>query len=64
VRVRGGKTLVSDGPVAETKEQLGGYVLVEAANLDDALTIAARLPTAASGSVEVRPVRAAEHRQE
>ena len=56
VRVRGGKTLVSDGPFAETKEQFGGYYLVDARDLDDAMAIAARIPTACNGSVEVRPV--------
>ena len=56
VRVRGGKTLVTDGPFAETKEQFGGYYLVEAKDLDDALSIAARIPTARNGSIEVRPL--------
>jgi hypothetical protein len=56
VRVRDGKTQVLDGPYAETKEQLGGYYLVEAENLDAALTWAARCPGAAHGSVEVRPL--------
>ena len=56
IRVRNGKTGVTDGPFAETKEQLGGYFLVEAKNLDDALAIAARIPSAATGSIEVRPV--------
>lgn len=56
VRVRDGKTLTVDGPFAETKEQLGGYYLVEADDLDDALAIAAKIPTATSGSIEVRPV--------
>jgi hypothetical protein len=56
VRVRDGKTLVTDGPFAETKEQFGGYYMVEAENLDDALAIAARIPTARNGSIEVRPV--------
>jgi hypothetical protein len=56
VRVRNGKVLTTDGPFAETKEQLGGYYLVEAANLDEALGIAARIPSARWGSVEVRPV--------
>ena len=57
VRVRDGKRLVTDGPFAETREQLGGYFLVEAANLDEATAIAARVPSAAFGSIEVRPVR-------
>jgi hypothetical protein len=56
VRVRNGKVLTTDGPFAETKEQLGGYYLVEAANLDEALGIAARIPAARFGSIEVRPV--------
>ena len=57
VRVRNGKTVVTDGPFAETKEQLGGYYLVEAKDLDEAIGIAARIPSARFGSVEVRPVR-------
>src|SRR5213593_4175451 len=56
VRVRGGKTLTTDGPFAETKEQLGGYYLVEAKDLDTALAIAARIPGAKTGSIEVRPL--------
>ncbi len=56
VRVRGGKTTTTDGPFAETKEQLGGYYLVEAENLDEAIAIAARIPSAKLGSIEVRPV--------
>ena len=56
VRVRNGKRLVTDGPFAETKEQVAGYYLIEAKNLDDAIAIAARVPSAAFGSVEVRPV--------
>jgi hypothetical protein len=57
VRVRNGKTTVTDGPFAETKEQLGGYYLVEAKDLDEAISIAARIPGARNGSIEVRPVR-------
>jgi hypothetical protein len=57
VRLRKGKTLVTDGPFAETKEQLGGYYLIEAKDLDDAIAIAARVPSAKSGSIEVRPLR-------
>lgn len=57
VRVRNGKTTVTDGPFAETKEQLGGYYLVEAKDLDEAISIAARIPGAKHGSIEVRPVR-------
>ncbi|WP_447969839.1 YciI family protein [Nitrospira sp. M1] len=56
IQVRGGKRLVTDGPFAETREQLGGYFLVEAKNLDEALDIAARIPMARKGTVEVRPV--------
>ena len=56
VRVRDGKTLTTDGPFAETREQLGGYYLIEARDLDAALAIAARIPGARFGSVEVRPV--------
>ena len=54
--VRDGETLVTDGPFAETKEQLGGYYLVEAKDVDEALAIAARIPSARYGSIEVRPV--------
>lgn len=57
VRVRDGKTLTTDGPFAETREQLGGYYLVEAKDLDEALSIAARIPGARAGSIEVRPIR-------
>jgi hypothetical protein len=56
VRVRDGKRLVTDGPFAETREQLGGYFLVDAKNLDEAIAIAARIPMARRGTVEVRPV--------
>jgi hypothetical protein len=56
VRVRDGETLTTDGPFAETKEQLGGYYLVEAKDADEALAIAARIPSARYGSIEVRPV--------
>jgi hypothetical protein len=56
VRVRDGKTLTTDGPFAETREQLGGYYLVEAKDLDAALAIAARIPGAQVGSIEVRPI--------
>lgn len=57
VRVRNGKTEVSDGPFAETKEQLGGFYLLKCENLDEALAFAAKIPTAEHGCVEVRPVR-------
>jgi hypothetical protein len=56
IRMRDGKRLVTDGPFAETREQLGGYFLVEAKNLDEAIAIAARIPMARKGTVEVRPV--------
>ncbi|NUO80477.1 YciI family protein [candidate division KSB1 bacterium] len=56
VRVRNSKRLVTDGPFAETREQLGGYFLVEAENLDEAIGMAARIPMALKGTVEVRPV--------
>ncbi|GLR86144.1 YciI family protein [Bradyrhizobium iriomotense] len=56
VRVRDGKTLTTDGPFAETREQLGGYYLVEAKDLDTAIALAARIPGAREGSIEVRPV--------
>jgi hypothetical protein len=56
VRVREGKTLTTDGPFAETREQLGGYYLVEAKDLDTAIALAARIPDAREGSIEVRPV--------
>ena len=57
VRVRDGKRLVTDGPFAETHEQLGGFFLIEATDLDEAIGIAARIPGARKGTVEVRPVR-------
>jgi hypothetical protein len=55
VRVRNGKTMLTDGPFAETREQLGAFYIVEAANADDAIAIAARIPGARRRSVEVRP---------
>jgi len=57
VRVRGGKTMVTDGPFAETREQLAGYFLIDAANLDEATAIAAKVPSSKIGSIEVRPIR-------
>jgi hypothetical protein len=57
VRVRGGKRLVTDGPFAETREQLGGYMIVDVKNLDEAIAIAARGPLAGVGTIEVRPLR-------
>jgi hypothetical protein len=56
VRVRDGKRVVTDGPFAETKEQLGGYYLVEAKDLDEAIAIAGQIPSVRSGSIEVRPI--------
>jgi hypothetical protein len=56
LRVQKGKVSTTDGPFAETKEQLGGYYIVEAENLDEAVAIAARIPGARTGSIEVRPV--------
>ena len=59
VRVRGGRVLTTDGPFAETKEVLGGYYVLDCANLEEALAYAAKIPDAMVGSVEVRPVVAA-----
>jgi len=56
VRVRNGKRLVTDGPFAETREQLGGYFLIDAKDLDEAIGIAARIPVALLGTVEIRPL--------
>ncbi|MCP3101544.1 YciI family protein [Myxococcus sp. K15C18031901] len=56
VRIRDGKRLTTDGPFAETREQLGGFYLVEAKDLDEAIAIAARLPSAKWGTIEVRPI--------
>lgn len=56
VRVRNGKRLITDGPFAETREQLGGYYIVEASNLDEAMNIAERIPVAEHGTIEIRPV--------
>jgi hypothetical protein len=61
VRVRNGKQSVTDGPFAETKEQLGGYYLVEAKDLDEAILLAARVPSSKYGSIEVRPIAAMTH---
>src|SRR3954471_6689230 len=57
VRVRDGKPIVTDGPFAETREQLGGYFLIEAKDLNDAISIAGRIPGARKGTVEIRPAR-------
>lgn len=56
VRVREGKRLITDGPFAETREQLGGYYLIDAPDLDTAIDIASRIPMARKGTVEIRPV--------
>jgi hypothetical protein len=56
VQVRGGERLVTDGPYAETKEQLGGYFLIDVADLDAAIDIAARIPSVHAGTIEVRPL--------
>jgi hypothetical protein len=56
LRVREGRRLVTDGPFAETREQLGGYFIIEAKDLDEALGVAARIPAARKGTVEIRPV--------
>ena len=56
VRVRDGERLLTDGPFAETKEQLGGFYVIEAKDLDHAIEVAARIPGASTGSVEVRPI--------
>ena len=56
VRERDGKELVTDGPFAETREQLGGYFLIEAKDLDEAISVARRIPSARSGTIEIRPV--------
>jgi hypothetical protein len=56
VRVREGKRLVTDGPFAETREQLGGFYIIDAKDLDEAISIAARVPPACKGTVEIRPV--------
>ena len=56
VRVKDAKTLTTDGPFAETKEQLGGFYFIEAKDLDEAIAVAAQLPAARTGSIEVRPI--------
>ena len=56
VRVREGKRIITDGPFAETREQLGGYYLIDAPDLDEAIGIAARIPVARLGTIEIRPV--------
>jgi hypothetical protein len=61
IRVRGGKVTTTDGPFAETKEQLGGFFLIEAKDLDEACALAARFPPARIGTIEVRPVQELRH---
>jgi hypothetical protein len=61
IRVRGGKVTTTDGPFAETKEQLGGFFLVEAKDIDEACAVAARFPPARIGTIEVRPVQELRH---
>jgi hypothetical protein len=56
VRVRGGKTMITDGPFAETKEQLAGFYILNCKDLDEAIAMAARIPDAVAGSIEIRPV--------
>lgn len=56
VRIREGKRIVTDGPFAETREQLGGFYLIDAKDLDEAISIAARIPPAKKGTIEIRPV--------
>ncbi len=56
VRVREGKPAVTDGPFAETREQLGGFYIIEAKDLDEAISVAARIPPAAKGTIEIRPI--------
>jgi hypothetical protein len=56
IQVRGGRRLITDGPFAETREQLGGYFLIEAGDLDEAIDVASRIPMASRGTVEIRPV--------
>jgi hypothetical protein len=59
IRIRGGKESITDGPFAETKEQLGGFFLIETANMDEAIELALKWPSARIGSIEVRPVESA-----
>lgn len=62
IRVREGKLSVTDGPFAETKEQLGGFIIIEAGNLDDAIEAASTIPMAQLGSIEIRPVETLERK--
>jgi len=61
IKVRDGKTTVTDGPFAETKEQIGGFFLIEAKDMDEACAVAARFPPARIGTIEVRPVQELKH---
>jgi hypothetical protein len=61
IRVHGGKTTITDGPFAETKEQIGGFFLIEAKSMDEACAVAARFPPARIGTIEVRPVQELQH---
>jgi len=61
VRVRNGKALITDGPFAETKEQLGGFILIEARDLNDAIRVAGKIPPGRFGSIEIRPVSELTH---
>ena len=61
IRVRGGKATTTDGPFAETKEQLGGFFLIEAKDMDEACAVASRFPPARLGTIEVRPVQELQH---
>jgi len=61
IKVRNGKTTVTDGPFAETKEQIGGFFLIEAKDMDEACAVAARFPPVRIGTIEVRPVQELEH---
>jgi len=64
IRVRGSKTTVTDGPFAETKEQLGGFIVIEARDLDEAIRLASRIPPARLGCIEVRPIQELEPRRD
>jgi hypothetical protein len=64
VRVRNGAVSITDGPFAETKEQLGGYFLIEARDLNEAIQVASRIPSARMGSIEVRPIREVNQRRQ
>ena len=61
IRIRNGKMSTTDGPFAETKEQLGGFYLIEARDLNDAIQVASRIPSAKTGSIEVRPILVFDH---